>query len=99
MLVLMPLTDTLESFVYPPCVIAGLMGGLVTRRWPVAVAIGFLLPPLLDYALSQATFDAEPHYTLVNSLTYAIIGALLAFVVWAVARAIRGAAARNKRSA
>jgi hypothetical protein len=82
--------DLLEAPAYPPCWIAGLLGGLVTRRWPVAAALGFVVAIALDAAGTFAFSDAPPHLYWSSSLIFGAVGGLLAVVVWSIVRAVRG---------
>jgi hypothetical protein len=77
--------DLLETPAYPPCWIAGLVGGLVTRRWLVAALLGSSIAVALDAVGTFAFSDAPPHLDLSSSLTFGAVGALLAvFVCWIV---------------
>ncbi len=87
-------SDMLSSFVYSPCLVAGLLGGFVTRRWYVAVVIAAVLAPSIDAVLNQMFSDAQPHFVLFDSVFFGVVAALEALLVWALRRAWRASRRR-----
>ena len=81
--------DLLTSFVYPPCLLAGLFGGLVTRRWYLAVIVAALVAAAGNAALSHMFSDAPPHISVSESAAFAAVGGTEALLVWAIALAAR----------
>ena len=81
--------ELIEVLTYPLCWLAGLFGGLITRRLLLAVAIAFILAPMIDIVGSMALSSAHPYVIWSSSLKLAVTAGFYAVVVWALARAVR----------
>ncbi len=89
--------EYLDVFAYPPCWLAGLLAGLLSRRWFLAVAAACVLAPLGDLLLAAAFSDAQPRLHWIDSLLFGAAGGLIALCVWALARSVRTARRRPRQ--